>query len=145
MTGPAGTPRSALAPVQRALYTKLTADKALMGLVSGVFDHVPEDAAWPYVVIGEGVESPDNDHTSFGRAVLATLHVWSEYKGFTEAERVQARLVELLDHQHRDLPVDGHKVVAVRYAQTLPLRDPNPMLRHVLVQFRIHTQQRDEP
>lgn len=36
-----------LASVQQALYSKLTGDGVLMGMVSGVYDAVPERVALP--------------------------------------------------------------------------------------------------
>lgn len=133
------TAETALLVLQTALYERLAADQTLAGMVQGVFDHVPEPVAYPYVVVGEAVETPRNHHGGYGREVLATLHVWSAYRGFAEALRIAARLVELLDH--RDLAAAGHATVAVRHEQTLTLRDPDPKIRHVPVSFRVVTEQ----
>jgi hypothetical protein len=73
---------SPLGPIQQALYERLTDDAELMGLVSGVFDHVPEGTQRPYVVVGEATSIPDNRHGGFGRQSTATLHIWTRERGF---------------------------------------------------------------
>ena len=40
--------------LQKAIYGALTGDSALMAMITGVHDHVPQDTAYPYVTIGEG-------------------------------------------------------------------------------------------
>ena len=135
------TARSPLLPLQTAMYQRMVADDTLMGMVSGVFDDVPEGQAKPYVVIGEAIETPRNNHGQFGRETVVTLHIWSEHAGFSEALNIQNTTVELFDHQ--PLSVDGQHVVSVRYEFSQPLRDPDPHIRHGVIRFRVTTEQRD--
>lgn len=127
-----------LAPLQQALYTRLTGDAALMADVAGVHDQVPEQAAYPYIVIGEATATPQGAHDRYGRRSTVTLHIWSTYHGFSEALGVLDHLVRLLDHQA--LPIAGHHTVAVRHAQTVTMRDPDADLRHVAVRFAVETE-----
>lgn len=132
----------ALAPVQVALYQRLAGDGELLALLGDedrVYDDVPEDARFPYVTIGESLESPDNHHGGYGSDISATLHVWSRYAGFTEANTIAARIRRLLDHQ--PLQVTGQKVIAVRWEFAQALRDPDPAIRHVQIRFEIITEQ----
>lgn len=133
------TAASPLLAVQIALYQKLSGDSTLVGLVTGVYDNVPEDAVYPYVVIGEVNATPDNAHGLFGRELLATIHVWSNYRGFREALQITEQIVTLLDHQ--PLAVTGHRVVSVRHDRTFTLREFDPEVRHVPVRMRIITSQ----
>jgi hypothetical protein len=137
MTAPVA--RSADLPVQKALYALLAGDTALKGMVSGVYDQVPEDAAFPYVTLGETVETPDNDHDQFGRQNLVSLHVWTRARGHLAGKEITGRLVELIDHQR--LAVPGHRVAAQRYEGSQPFKDPDPEIRHVVARFRIITEQ----
>lgn len=123
-----------LLPVQRAVFTRLDAE-----LTCGVHDLVPEGAAYPYVVIGEATDTPDNAHDRYGHDSTVTLHVWSTYHGTTEALGIAGELIGLLDHQ--PLVVDGFDTVAVRHRQTVVMRDPDADLRHVVVRFAITTEQ----
>lgn len=132
-------PVTPLGPVQTAVYATLTGDQPLMGLVSGVFDEVPEGTAYPYVTVGEALEQPDNWLGGFGRQTVVTLHVWVDARGFAAATQITSRLVSLLDHQ--PLAVAGHHHVSTRYEFSQTLRDPEPGIRHIPIRFRILTEQ----
>lgn len=131
--------RSALMDIQRAIYDLLTGDEVIMSLVSGVYDEVPEDAEFPYVTLGDAMESPRNSHDSIGRETVVTLHVWSKQAGFTEANTVLGELVALLDH--RPLDVENHFHISTRFEFSQALRDPDPLVRHIPARFRIVTSQ----
>lgn len=135
---------SATAPMealQRALFQALTADELLADLVTGIFDHLPEGQAYPYVVLGEWTETPANSHDRFGRSSVLTLHVWSQYRGFAQAYEIGARVMAVLDHQ--PLPVEGLRHIATRYEMGLTLTDPEPPgdIRHLVQTYRITTEQ----
>lgn len=134
------TPGLAAEPVQRALYTKLTGDTALMDLITGVFDWVDEDESYPYVVIGEAVETPDNAHDRHGSQTVVSLHVWSQYRGYAQALQIAARVLQVLDHT--PLTIDGHHHVVTRYEFMQTLTDPEPPgdIRHVPMRFRVVTE-----
>lgn len=130
---------TALLPVQAGIYSVLTGDAQLTALVGvdGVLDDVPEPKPYPYVVIGEAVETPDNVHGAFGSRVAATLHVWSEHRGYSEALDIAGHLMRLLDHQ--DVPIPDRGLIACRHEQTITMRDPDPDVRHVVVRFSFDT------
>lgn len=131
-----------LLAIQEAMYAQMTEDEVLMDLLTGVFDEVPEGQAKPYVVIGEALETPRNTHDGFGRESVVTLHIWSVHRGFAEALGIEAQLVALFDHQPLD--TDGQHTVSVRYEFSQTLRDPEPGLRHIVLRFRISTEQTNE-
>ena len=78
------TAADVLTPLQAALYARLTGDAALMADISGVYDGPREGTAYPYVVLGEVIETADNALGQFGSESLVTLHVWSRAQGFKE-------------------------------------------------------------
>jgi hypothetical protein len=126
------------------MYERMTDDPDLMGMVTGVFDKIPEDELRPYVVIGEAIETPDNNHGQFGRQSVETFHIWSDHAGFSEGLRIKNSIIELFDHQPLD--VEGQHVVSVRYEFSQTLRevfyDPEPNIRHIILRFRVTTEQR---
>lgn len=126
-------------PVQKAVYARLSGDATLAGLVSGVFDEPPEDAAMPYVVVGEAVETPDDAHDRRGAEVAATVHVWSRYRGFAEALAILDAVDRLLDVPGgaARLAVDGWTKAFCRRESYQTLRDPEPGVRHVPATYRI--------
>lgn len=136
MTAPAP-----MLPVQSAVYARLKGDTTLMGLIRGVYDYVPEDAAYPFVVIGEAIETPDNRHGGYGRETVITLHAWSRYQGYAQVLRIGARVTALLDHQPLDMP--GLSWIATRFEFSQTLTDPEPPgdIRHLVLRYRIVTEQ----
>lgn len=137
-----------LGPVQLAVYTRLVEDTDLTDLLAvtegsdvltGVYDGPPEDAEFPYVDLGESIETPRNTLTEAGAETVMTLHVWTRSRGFREGLAIVDRLRALLDHQ--PLEVAGHAVVSVRHEMTQTLRDRDPEIRHLPVRFRITTEQ----
>lgn len=134
--------RRPMADLQTALYQRLTAPDADLG--AAVYDYVPEGdaASWPYVTIGEAIETPANAHDFIGRDTTVYLHVWSKYRGFTEANQVANRVNALLDHRPDELDVGpGQEVTSIRFEFSQTLRDTDPQVRHVAIRFRIRTAQ----
>jgi hypothetical protein len=133
-------PFVAMEAVQRAFYARMTASDELMSLVS-VYDQPPEDVPYPYVVLGEATETPDNAHGRLGRQTSSMLHIWSQYDGFGEALQILAVLAELFDH--KPLEVDGLHHVSTSYEFSQTLTDPTPPgdIRHIPVRFRTRTEQ----
>jgi len=119
--------------LQAALYT------ALNGVISaGVYDDVPERITKPYVTIGEVFGTPDNWHGGFGWDILATIHVWTKSRGFKSALDVANEIIAALDHKRTALTLPATwSIVSIRFVQLQTLRDPDPEIRHVPVQFRL--------
>src|SRR5699024_12534617 len=113
--------RRPMADIQTAVYQLLTDQQADLG--AAVYDYVPEwdQASWPYVTIGEAIETPANALTFIGRDTTITLHVCSRYRGFDEANAVANRVTALLQHRRGVLDLgDGQYVTSLlsKYGQT---------------------------
>lgn len=139
MTSPLPAVRP-MGPLQTAIYQRLTDAEDLGAAVYDFVDE-PDAASWPYITIGDGIETPANSHDSIGRETTLYLHVWSRYRGFSEANAVASRMTSLLDHQGDALDVDGQRVVSIRFEFSQNLRDPDPRIRHVAIRFRVRTEQ----
>ncbi|ROO51464.1 uncharacterized protein DUF3168 [Micromonospora sp. Llam0] len=135
--------QSPIHPVQAAIHARLTGDNVLMGMVTGVWDQVPEPASKPYVRIGDHLSIPDNDHGGFGRNITVTVHVWTEARGNADGQAIARRIGVLLDHRPRELHPAGHRVVSIRneFDQAVPTTDPQ--VRHHVIRFRIITSQEE--
>lgn len=134
-------PPIAMLAVQGALYERMRASSELMAIVTGVHDKPPERKAFPYVVLGEATETPDNAHGVFGRQTATTLHIWSQYEGYAEALQILAVLVTLFDHQPLTVPGLHHVSTHYEFSQTLTDPAPPGNIRHVPVRFRTRTEQ----
>lgn len=95
--------------LQKAIYTVLTGDAALTSLCGGcVYDKVPQDAVFPYIVIGEASE------TAAGAGLTehsVTLHLWSRYSGACEIKSLGSAIRTALDGVI--LPLDGHVMLGL--------------------------------
>ncbi|MFB7225239.1 DUF3168 domain-containing protein [Streptomyces sp. NPDC056227] len=135
------TAPSPMLPVQGAILQVLYDDGTLAGMVESIYDHLPETATYPFVVLGEALETPDNRHGGFGRQTVITLHVWSQYRGYAEALRIGERITGLLDHQ--PLNIFGLDHISTRFEFSQTLTDPEPPgdIRHLVLRYRIVTEQ----
>ncbi|CAM5626641.1 hypothetical protein SMICM304S_06791 [Streptomyces microflavus] len=130
-------------PIQRALHAVLSGDEPLADLIAGVYDYLPEDVDYPFVVIGEAIETPDNSHDRFGRQTVITLHTWDEYRGYFRVQRIGARLVALLDHRrHHRRP--GPRRHRFEFGQTLTDRR-RPATSPPGLAYRVVTEQPPTP
>lgn len=105
----------ALMEIQRALYTKLGGDGVLMGMVSGVYDDVPQNSALPYVVIGDGNQNVRPSDAAVVTECQLELHVWTQAGGRKTALTILNRLHALL--HLGTLTLSGYQLVTLRVAQ----------------------------
>jgi len=141
--------------IQRSLVTILRGDPTLAGLLASiknvtpatpaVVDQAAEGQAKPYVRVGDHLSIPDYDHTSAGREVTETLHVWTQERSNGPGQAIADRVTALLDHQTAAfsavLETHGHRCVAIRQEFDQALEDPDPQIRHHVLRFRIQTEQ----
>ncbi|MFD5724655.1 DUF3168 domain-containing protein [Streptomyces sp. NPDC058368] len=135
------TPPAPMLPVQGAIDARLRGDAELMGMIKGLYDYVPENVAYPFVVTGESIETPDNRLSSYGRQTVVTLHVWSQYRGYAQALRIGARITALLDHQPLTVPGLAHVATRYEFGQTLTDPEPPGNIRHLVLRYRVLTEQ----
>lgn len=119
--------------LQKQLYAALNGETA-----AAVYDNVPENVAKPWITIGEVTGVPDNWHGGFGWDILAAIHVWTKSLGFKSALDIANEVIAILDHKLDALALSAPwYVVSIRFVQLSTMRDPDPEIRHVPVQFRI--------
>ena len=126
---------SALFAVQRAIYRELTANQDLMSIITGVYDHVPENQPFPYVSIGEFTSAPFRTQTRFGEEITVTMHIWSQEEGYREA----AAILDQLNKSLADavINVEGFGDVGFFYEFSQALKDPDGVTRHMPVRYRL--------
>lgn len=125
-----------LSPLQTAIYDLLTGDSALTAIVTGVFEHVPGNQNYPYVVIGDFLSTEFRTHSRDGEQVIATLHIYDEAEGFKVSQSILDRLHTLLGDID-DLVVAGFDFIASWFLGSQTFREPDGLTRHIAVQYRI--------
>jgi len=73
-----------------------------------IFDNLPEQAEFPYVVMGEVSGRDWSDKFEPGQEVFSTVHVWSQYPGRKEAAEMQDAILQALTSSPLDLGPDFH-------------------------------------
>lgn len=105
----------ALLEVQHALYNKLHGDGVLMGMISGLYDVVPQRTATPYVVIGDGqVDDIPADAVNLMQLRLR-IDIWADASGRKTVLTIMNRIFALL--HLGTLTVSGFQQVLLRYEQ----------------------------
>jgi hypothetical protein len=69
---------SAASELQAALVAALAGADGIEGVASGVFDGPPARAAFPYIVIGDGLSSDWSHKSGRGREHRLAVTVWDE-------------------------------------------------------------------
>jgi hypothetical protein len=111
----------ALQAVQPAIYSKLSADGVLMGMVSGIYDAVPQNAALPYGVIGDGTTQELPQVVHLLTECNFEIRVWSKSGGRKTVLNILNRIYGLL---HRGtLSPAGFTVLSMRCANAETIVD----------------------
>jgi hypothetical protein len=123
--------------LQKAVFEALTANADLMSAISGVYDHVPSDTAFPYVTIGETTVTDWSSKTFDGQVHNLTLHVWSRERGRKEIKEILALTYDTLNGAA--LSVDGQQLVDLRFDFVQTLLDADGLTFHGIQRFRAVT------
>jgi len=124
-----------LVEVQRAIYQALTADPTLMGMVTGVHDHVDQGSAYPYVVIGEDSAIEWDTDTEQGAESLLTIHSWSREKGRMQTKEIQEAIYEIL--HRKELTINNAVFYSLFWEFSDSFVDPDGETRHGVMRFRL--------
>ena len=116
------TPNNAF---QAAIYTRLTGYVPLTAALGGpkIYDHVPQDEAAPYVVIGDDTMAEDGTKTEPGWELTATVHAWDfEKAGRKSVKAILGHVYDALHQQEANIVVAGFTLVQIRweFEDTMP-------------------------
>ena len=127
--------------LQKAIYAALTGDAAVMALVTGVYDAVPQaddagsGAAFPYIVIGEDNHNEWDTDTTLGRDASVVIHTWSRYRGRKEVKEIQGAVYAALNRAK--LTIAGFSFVQCDLLSSETLIDADELTRHGVQTFRV--------
>ncbi|MDD3029975.1 MAG: DUF3168 domain-containing protein [Alphaproteobacteria bacterium] len=120
--------------LQQAVMTALAANEA----VPEVYDHVPQDAAFPYVVWGPMHVAAEDSKTDTGFETTVTLNIWSRYRGGKETRAIFQALYDAL---HRTtLTVSGQAFVTASFLSADFSLDEDGLTYFAAVRFMFETQ-----
>ena len=121
--------------LQKAIFNQLSG--SIVGLDSAnilVFDDVPENTSYPYVVIGEETAINNGSKDLDGLEYTLTVHVWSNYRGRREIKEIMQSVYENL--HDTAITVTGASLVNVRQEFNTTLAENDGITRHGVMRFR---------
>lgn len=135
-------------PLQQSVDTALRADGTLIAFLAdgadGIYDGVPQDSVFPYVVIGDTTVRPNDTMTEEGAEATITIHTWdspdadADAIGYSILKQIMSAIVDALDDAA--LSVAGHTLVLLRFEFSDTFLDPDGLTRHGVQRFRALTQ-----
>tara|TARA_Y100000361_G_scaffold145716_1_gene155256 strand:- start:5037 stop:5444 length:408 start_codon:yes stop_codon:yes gene_type:complete len=123
--------------LQSAIYTLLNGDSTLDSLVGNnqIYDNVPQDTSYPYVVIGNINTNNEGTATLDGNEYLVDIDVWSRYRGKKEISEISERIYNLLHDQSLSVSGASHVMTRASSVQTLVAGDG--ITRHGIISLSI--------
>lgn len=76
-----------------------------------VFDNMPKQESFPYIVMGEITARDWSAKSEPGQEVYFTIHIWSQYEGRKEADEIADAVLQALTMSPLDLSPDFHPVL----------------------------------
>ena len=86
--------------VQKALVAALKADTDFMSSINNrIYDEPPTNQKYPYVLVGDMTEIPDNRHTFLGFNITSTFTIWTKPGGlgFSQAKEITRKMNTVLN------------------------------------------------
>ena len=124
--------------IQTALYTRLSTDLGLIALVgAGVYDDVPQESAYPYIVIGDDTTNTDDTQTYLGTRSTMTIHTWSRYSGKIECKTIMKAIYDALHREPLTLSAGTNWELLLDFEDTF--MDTDGETRHGVQRFKIFT------
>ncbi|WP_397537873.1 DUF3168 domain-containing protein [Rummeliibacillus pycnus] len=130
----------AFAPTQKAILDRLRGDGNITSLLnkadkqSGIYDYVTESTPYPYVVVGEPSIDPFGVKNNDVADLTVTLHIWSNYKGNSEAYKILSAVHEAFIYK---LAVTGYKTIKTSYSDARVFTDIDGIHRHGVFTLKI--------
>lgn len=135
-------PQDSTGAVQAAVYSRLAVTSALTGLLAtgagSVRDHVPEDALFPYIVLGETAGRPHETQAGGGLELEMTLHIYSRGEGMKELKSIMTEVHTAL--HDADFSVTDQTLVLCRLLSSETFLENDGLTRHGVQRFRIITE-----
>ena len=127
--------------LQQAVYAELVVNSGVMAVLGDpprVYDAVPRDAVFPYVVIGDGSETDWSTATESGSEHTLAIHVWSRSGGHRECKEIAEAIRAAIDGA--ELSVTGQALIDIRYLDTDYVRSADGETFRASLRFRAVTE-----
>tara|TARA_R110002050_G_scaffold251760_1_gene390050 strand:+ start:30 stop:437 length:408 start_codon:yes stop_codon:yes gene_type:complete len=123
--------------LQTILYSTLNGDSTLDGIVGNnkIFDHVPQDTSYPYVVLGNITTNNRGTKTVDGNEYFVDIDVWSQYRGKKQISDIMERVYELL--HDTSYSVSGADMVVSQVQSTIAMTEVDGLTKHGMISLSV--------
>jgi hypothetical protein len=123
---------SAELEIQKAILHYLTQSP---NIGYNVFDHTPDNEAYPYVVIGDDNAQSFDTKTFNGFEVSVVIHTWSQYLGRKQIKEMQGAIYSALHNQQ--LAIGGYNFVLCQLEFSETILEDDGRTRHGIQRFNL--------
>ena len=123
--------------LQVAVKTLLEADASLQTLMGGtfkVYDHIPDELDFPYILYEANEMNEWDTSTETGWVFTPRIHAFSKKEGSLQARQITDRIETLL--HNADLVPTGYNCVLFRREGNQCIREPDGQVWHSFTSFR---------
>jgi Protein of unknown function (DUF3168) len=125
--------------MQSAVFAALSADTTIQSLVdTRIYDAVPLNPVFPYVVLGDGKETNADTATEEGSEHQFTITAWSQAGGHQESKSIADAARFRLNNA--TLSLDGHALVDLRFLDCEYARETDGQTYSATLRFRAVTE-----
>lgn len=131
---------SSASELQKAIFAKLASNAQLsvaLG-VNRIFDHVPVNMSFPYLLFGRTTISDWSTDTEDGCEHIITIHTWSKARGKLQTLTIMEAVRDCLHEV--DLALEGHRLVNLRCEFEEIRHDDDLGAYHGMTRFRVVTE-----
>jgi hypothetical protein len=121
--------------VQQGVYDLLSQDEAIFYSGAPVYDSVPDNAAFPYITIGEDVHNEWDTVNTSGSDATITVHCWSRTRGRKQVKELQGMVYDAL-HLNK-FESESYRNVSIYWESSSSFMDNDARTWHGEQVFRI--------
>lgn len=134
-----GAIQTALDSLDAAVYARWKTDLA----PTEVYKFVPENAAYPYVIIGSVSVEYNGSSTHHGEIFTYTGEIWTQGTGRKALVDLVKTLIESTTRAELDMSTEDYKMIRQLYEgyDVLPLLHPTGPVQQALVRFLFEVRQ----
>lgn len=100
-----------------------------------VYDDLPKQASYPYVIMGEITAVDWSDKSTPGQEVFSTKHIWSQYRGKKEVTEMGDAIIQALTIMPLDLSPNFRAVLEELDTNEI-IMDIDGITRHGILRTR---------
>ena len=123
--------------LQKSVFAKLVAASITEyagDAITGVFDDVPTDTAYPYVVIGDETATNISAKDKYFHEHTLTILIWSQYRGNRDIKEIMEQVYAALNDV--SYTVSGASGVNLKHEFQTTLTEGDGITRHGVMRFR---------